>query len=119
MDRIPTFEQFWDFYVKEHSHPSNRTLHFVGSSCALACLAGAAMGHLYLLPAAALVGYGFAWVGHFFVEKNRPASFKYPFWSFRADWVMWYKILTGVMDDEVRRVCGTDGRDRPAEITTH
>lgn len=110
MERIQSFEEFWPFYVKEHSNPLNRTLHFIGSSCALGCLAGAAMGHVYLLPAAAVVGYGFAWVGHFFVEKNKPASFSYPLWSFRADWVMWSKILTRTMDAEVRRIVGTDGR---------
>jgi hypothetical protein len=110
MERIQSFEDFWPFYVKEHSNPLNRTLHFIGSSCALGCLAGAAMGHWYLFPAAAVVGYGFAWVGHFFVEKNKPASFSYPLWSFRADWVMWSKILTRTMDAEVRRIVGTDGR---------
>jgi len=116
MERIQSFEEFWEFYVKEHARPLNRTLHFIGSSCALACLTGAALGHLYLLPAAPLVGYGFAWFGHFFVEKNKPASFSYPLLSLKADWVMWFKILTRQMDAEVRRICDTSGRpgDLPA-----
>ncbi len=107
-ERIETFEEFWKFYVGEHQHPLNRTLHFIGSSCGLATAVGAlATGQLWLLPAAPLMGYAAAWTGHFFVEHNKPASFKYPLWSFRADWVMWYKILTGTMTDEVRRICGT------------
>jgi hypothetical protein len=107
--RIESFDEFWKFYVGEHQHPLNRTLHFIGSSCGLAIgLGSLATGQLWALPAALGVGYGFAWVGHFFVEKNKPASFTYPLWSFRADWVMWYKILTGVMDDEVRRLCGDE-----------
>jgi hypothetical protein len=102
--RIESFEEFWAFYVREHSQPLNRTLHFIGSSIGLALLAGAALGHIYLLPAAAGVGYAFAWYGHFFIEKNKPASWSYPLWSFKADWVMWFKILTGTMDEEVRRL---------------
>ena len=120
MQRIQSFEEFWPFYVSEHAHPLNRTLHFIGSTGALACLAGGVLGHFYLFPVAPVMGYGFAWFGHFFVEKNRPASFSYPLWSFRADWVMWYKILTRKMDAEVRRVVGTSGRrgeEREASLT--
>jgi hypothetical protein len=113
MSRIASFDEFWPFYVKEHTHPLNRKLHFIGSTGALACLAGAALGQWYLLPAAPVLGYGFAWVGHFFVEKNRPASFSYPLWSFRGDWIMWWKILTGSMDEEVRRAHAIS-RDRQA-----
>jgi len=109
LDRIPddirSFAEFWPYYVKEHLDPTNRLLHFVGSSLAAATLIGSVMtGQLYLLPVAPVVGYGFAWVGHFFVEKNRPASFKYPLFSFAADWVMWSKIATGRMQAEIERV---------------
>lgn len=103
-DRLKSFEEFWPFYAREHSHPMNRTLHFIGSTFGLVCLMVLlATGVLWFFPLGLVLGYGFAWVGHFFIERNKPASFKYPFWSFRADWKMWALILTGRMDDEVRR----------------
>ena len=102
--RLKSFEEFWPFYVREHSHPTNRTLHFIGNSLGLVCLALVfAIGNLWFLPLGLVAGYGFAWVGHFFIERNKPASFKYPLWSFRADWKMWALILTGQMEPEVRR----------------
>jgi len=103
-NRIENFEEFWPFYVREHSHPLNRLLHFIGSTLALICLAIALVaGNLWLIPVSFIIGYAFAWVGHFFVERNRPATFKYPLWSFRADWKMWGLMLTGQMVLEVRR----------------
>jgi hypothetical protein len=107
MQEITSFEDFWPFYVKEHSNPLNRTLHFIGTSGGLLCLGTALVtGQFWLLPVAPVIGYAFAWTGHFFVEKNKPASFKYPLWSFKADWVMWFKILTGQMNAEVERIVG-------------
>lgn len=105
--RIESFEEFWRFYVGEHQDPLNRKLHFIGSSCGLALtLVAIPTGQFWLLPAAPLLGYGFAWAGHFLVEKNRPASLRYPLWSFKADWIMWYKMIRNVMDEEVQRICG-------------
>lgn len=103
--RFASFDEFWPFYVREHSNPTNRRLHFIGSTLVLG-LAGYALFRRKLWPLAAMpvVGYGFAWVGHFFVEKNRPATFKYPLWSLMGDWKMWAKIATGSMDAEVARV---------------
>jgi hypothetical protein len=103
-ERFQSFEEFWPFYVQEHSHPVNRALHFAGTTGVLACLGTALLGRSRLaLLAAPIVGYGFAWLGHFFVEKNRPATFKYPLWSLRADFVMYGKMLTGQMDAELER----------------
>lgn len=112
MKDITNFRDFWDFYVKEHSHPLNRTLHFIGSTAGL-LVAGTSIATFqwWMLPIAPAIGYAFAWFGHFFVEKNKPASFKYPLWSFQADWVMWFKILTGQMDAEVARVAGETTTD--------
>jgi hypothetical protein len=102
--RINSFEEFWPFYVREHANPLNRQLHFVGSSLGLVCLAALFYtGNLRFFPLGLLIGYGFAWVGHFFVEKNKPASFNYPLWSFRADWKMWALILSRRMNSEVER----------------
>ncbi len=98
------FEDFWPHYVREHSHPVNRILHFTGSSLGLICLAMTfVMGSGWLLAAGLILGYGFAWVGHFFIEHNKPATFKYPFWSFCSDWKMWFLMLTFQMELEVRR----------------
>jgi hypothetical protein len=99
-----TFEEFWPDYVRAHTNPTNRRLHFVGSSLALACVGGALLfRRKSLLLLAPIVGYGFAWTGHFGFEKNVPASFSNPLHSFRADWKMWAMILNGTMDAEVEK----------------
>jgi hypothetical protein len=92
-EKIKTYRDFWPVYLSEHSNPINRWLHFAGTTIALAFIVVAVVTFdgLFLL-AALLSGYGFAWCGHFFVEKNRPTTFQYPVWSFISDWRMW--ILT-------------------------
>lgn len=106
--RISTFDEFWPMYVREHKLASNRMLHFIGSTLVL--LVAAAIVYsgqwlwLVILP---VVGYGFAWTGHFFIERNRPATFQYPLWSLIADWKMWGLMLIGRMGDEVDRILAT------------
>jgi hypothetical protein len=91
-----SFRDFYRFYLSEHRNRTCRRLHFMGSICALGLLALAlVMGNAWWLLAIPLVGYGFAWVGHFRYEHNRPATFTYPFYSFAGDWVMFWQILTG------------------------
>lgn len=103
--RIESFEEFWPFYVKEHSLKATRSLHFVGTTAAVACLAaGVLLRKKWLVALAPVCGYGPAWVSHFFIENNKPASFKYPAWSLKADFIMWGKIARGEMDAEVERV---------------
>jgi hypothetical protein len=102
--RITTFREFWPYYVREHAKPITRALHFIGSTIVLAILAAAIVtGRPWLLAFMPVAGYGFAWVGHFGFEKNRPATFKYPLYSFVSDWVMYGKILSGSMRAEVER----------------
>ena len=102
---IKSFEEFWPFYVAEHSQPRTRALHFAGTAAALATLAALAAGGKWRwLPLALVPGYAAAWAGHFLVEKNRPATFKYPLWSFMADQKMFALMLAGRMDEEVERV---------------
>ncbi len=103
-DRIKSFEEFWPYYVREHSTRGCRLLHFAGSTLGLACLISTFVtGNLWLLLLGLVLGYGFAWTGHFFIEHNKPATFQYPFWSFRADWKMWGLMLIGRMQTEVER----------------
>jgi hypothetical protein len=116
MKRYETFEEFWPFYVREHSNPLTRKFHFVGTTLAIGCAVGGALTrHRWLLLAAPVAGYGPAWISHFFIEKNRPATFTYPRWSLIADFVMWKKMLDGTMDAEVER-CLALGRDEAASV---
>jgi hypothetical protein len=95
-ERFATFRDFYPFYLSEHRNPACRKLHFVGSTLVLALLAATLVTHnAWLLVAVPFAGYGFAWVGHFAFEKNRPATFTYPAWSLMGDWVMYWQLLTG------------------------
>jgi len=90
-----SFAEFYPYYLGEHADPTCRRLHYLGSTIALgfAAIALIRLNPLWLLGSL-LSGYAFAWVGHFFFEKNRPATFKYPFYSFAGDWVMLKDMLT-------------------------
>ncbi|UOB74823.1 DUF962 domain-containing protein [Pseudoalteromonas sp. APM04] len=91
-----SFKAFYPYYLKEHRNVTCRRLHFIGSLLVLMVIITALLSQkyalLWLLP---VIGYGFAWVGHFFFEKNRPATFKHPFYSLWGDLVMFKDILTG------------------------
>ena len=96
MPQFASFREFYPFYLGEHRNRTNRRLHFAGSSLVLGFVLLAALrGDARWLLVALLSGYAFAWVGHFFFEKNRPATFKHPFYSFAGDWVMYRDILIG------------------------
>ena len=91
-----SFSEFWPYYLGEHSQPATRFLHCVGSLIGIAVVIGfIAIGRWWLFPLAFVPGYAFAWIGHFFIEKNRPATFTYPLWSFMGDWKMLALMLTG------------------------
>ena len=91
-----SFREFYPYYLSEHSNVACRRLHFVGSSLVLGCLAALVLTrNPWWLLAALLCGYGFAWIGHFFFEHNKPATFRHPFYSFVGDWVMYRDMLTG------------------------
>ena len=96
MSQFNSLSEFYPFYLSEHQNLTCRRLHFVGSSLVLGCIAALVVtGQWFWLPTALLCGYGFAWVGHFIFEKNKPASFKQPLYSFVSDWLMYKDILTG------------------------
>ena len=95
-ERFQSFAAFYPHYIHEHSNRTCRRIHVVGSALVLVVLvlAIATLNPWWLL-AMPLVGYGFAWVGHFFFEKNRPATFKYPLWSLMGDWRMFFETVSG------------------------
>ena len=101
---MKTFAEFWPFYVREHSRPATRALHAAGTITGTALfVALAATGRWRWLPLALAPGYAAAWVGHFFVEHNRPATFKHPLWSLLGDYKMVALMLAGRMNEEVAR----------------
>ena len=94
-EQANNFSNFYAFYLSEHSNKTCRQLHFAGSTLVLLCVLGfIRTGDAYYLLAAPVCGYGFAWLGHFVFEKNKPASFKRPLFSFLGDWVMFWQLLT-------------------------
>lgn len=96
MSQYKTFAEFYPFYLSQHMNTTCRRLHYFGTTIVIAWTTGCLVtAHYPLILVAFLFGYGPAWIGHFFFEKNRPATFKYPFYSFIADFVMYFQFLTG------------------------
>lgn len=96
MSRFQSFKDFYPFYLSQHSDPVCRRLHVAGSLTVLAALAWVVFSQQWVwLLGVPFIGYGFAWVGHFVFEKNKPATFTYPVYSFMGDWVMLWQALTG------------------------
>ncbi len=90
------FHQFYQHYLSEHSAPLNRRLHVTGCMLVLIIVLSALLSGVWgILILAPIFGYGFAWAGHYFVEKNKPATFRYPVWSLMGDWVMFKDVMTG------------------------
>ena len=116
-----SFEEFWPYYVSQHRNATCRRLHFVGTTIAMGCVAAAPL-YLPALLAAPIAGYGFAWIGHFAFEKNKPASWLGPkevLWSLRGDLRMWKKMLTGQMDAEVEHVEDTYAHETEAVAASY
>ncbi|XP_044982088.1 uncharacterized protein LOC123449069 [Hordeum vulgare subsp. vulgare] len=100
-----SMEEFWGFYLGQHSKAATRRWHFAGTLASLVCaLLAAATGRAALLAACPVLGYGMAWYSHFFVEGNRPATFGHPVWSLLCDYRMFALILTGRIDAELARL---------------
>ena len=104
MSEPRTYREFWPFYVGEHSLEATRRLHFVGTALVIAMpVLALVTWNAWWLVAMPIVGYGFAWVGHFFVERNKPATFRFPVWSLIGDFHMFALMCLGRMNDEVAR----------------
>ena len=94
--RYKSFKEFYPFYLGEHSKSGTKVLHFIGSWCALVCLDALFLsGNFWWLLSGLVLGYGFAWTGHYFIEKNKPATFQHPLYSFMGDWVMFAQLISG------------------------
>jgi len=94
--KFNSFKEFYPYYLQEHSNPICRRLHVVGSALVIVVAVVAVVtSNWYLLWLLPVIGYGFAWVGHFFFEHNRPATFTHPLYSLAGDWVMFWQVITG------------------------
>jgi len=102
--RIATYAEFWPYYLREHGRPRTRAIHFFGTGLVLLFLiAFLISGQGIFLLLAPFAGYGPAWVAHFFVEKNKPATFEYPLWSLFSDFRMFFVWLSGGLGKELKK----------------
>lgn len=108
--KYSTLKEFYPYYLTEHQHPTSRALHFTGTAGLIILLGyGLFVGPLWLVALVPVCGYGFAWVGHFFFEKNKPATFVYPGMSLISDFIMFWHILTGQLPkklEEAKKIVG-------------
>jgi hypothetical protein len=94
--KYQSLKEFYPYYLSEHQHPTSRLLHFIGTGLVLVVLGLAlALENYSWLAGIPVLGYGFAWVGHFFFEKNKPATFTYPFYSLASDFLLFFDLLRG------------------------
>lgn len=93
--RYTSFAAFYPFYISEHQNPTSRRLHVIGTGLVIAALIAGALINPWFFAVAPVMGYSFAWVGHFFFEKNKPATFTYPLWSLMGDFRMFFEVVTG------------------------
>ncbi len=116
-ERIKSFEEFWPYYLGEHRDPTCRALHYLGTSMALSAAATAIITlNPWLILLGMVLGYGPAWVGHFFIEHNRPATFKYPGWSLASDFKMLFYFVTGRIGGELERLYGSRSPAKDAPL---
>ena len=103
-NRIANFQAFFAFYLRQHTHPGCRAVHYGGTVAATLLLPAALISGVWWLAALAPVaGYGPAWIGHFALERNRPATFKYPLWSLMSDYYMLALALSGRLPRRLHR----------------
>jgi hypothetical protein len=119
-DRIKSYQEFWPYYLREHSKPATRKIHLAGTASAIGLIGlGVATGQPWLPLAGLGAGYGSAWTAHAFIEKNKPATFKYPLWSLVSDFKMLGHWVTGTLHTEVEKHIGpqaTEPQRMPAAL---
>ena len=114
MERITNYREFWPFYLTQHTKPLTRAWHMVGTVTGTALVVAVASGaNVGLLLVAVIAGYGPAWATHFLIEKNRPATFTYPVWSFISDYRMLAVWLTGGLSRDLEKAGIRSGQSRP------
>lgn len=117
--RFRDFDEFWPFYVGEHRNRACRALHIAGTLLGAATFAYAlATATWWMVPMAFVIGYGSAWVGHFVFERNKPAAFGNPLWSFRGDWKLIGLFLRGRLSEEITRLYGSPNPSPDAPLRT-
>jgi hypothetical protein len=94
-ERYRTFAAFYPFYMTEHANPVSRRLHVIGTGLVIAALIAGVLVNAWFFAVAPVVGYGFAWIGHYVFEKNRPATFKYPLFSLMGDFRLFFETVSG------------------------
>lgn len=109
---IATYRDFWPYYLQEHAKPATRAIHYAGTALSSACIAAAFVtGNGWFALGAFIGGYGPAWIAHFFVEHNKPATFAYPLWSLASDYRMTWRWMTGRIAGDLARA-GVSGPQR-------
>jgi len=100
--KFHSISDFYLFYLSEHRKPSTRFMHFIGTALVILCLLYAiVMQRWMLLLLIPVLGYGFAWISHAFIERNKPATFTYPFYSLGSDFIMFWDIITGKINSQL------------------
>ena len=108
---IETYRDFWPYYLQEHAKPQTRAIHYFGTCLSSLCaIAALVTGNLWFAAGALLGGYGPAWIGHFFIEHNRPATFTYPLWSLASDYRMTWRWLTGRIGEDLAHAGVASGK---------
>ena len=110
-DRVASYREFWPYYLRQHARAGTRAWHYLGTGLVLLCFAAALWSaDPWIAVAAILAGYGPAWIGHFVVECNRPATFQYPWWSLVSDFRLFLTWLGGRLPGELAKAGIPDKR---------
>ncbi|MBB2150647.1 DUF962 domain-containing protein [Pedobacter gandavensis] len=100
--KFKTLKEFYPYYLTEHKNLTSRVLHFIGTGLVILSVFTGILFHEWrFILATPFLGYGFAWIGHFFFEKNKPSTFKYPMFSLASDFILFWELLTGNQDFKV------------------